>query len=78
MQHPFIGDLSDKSTEDLRSTISKLTTNLNFAYRTNNSALINQLLMVLDSYQTEYKKQMDNLFKKQNMQDKINIQSKEK
>ena len=56
MQHPFITDLSDKSLEDLSKTLSDLNTKLNFAYRMQNGALINQLTFAIESYNSEYKK----------------------
>lgn len=74
MQHPFIGDLSEKTLEELQNTISSLMEKLTFAYRTQNGPLINQLLMAVDSYKTEYNKKMDELIKKQDMQNKINIE----
>lgn len=74
MQHPFITDLSDKSLEDLQTTISDLMKKLNFAYRSGNQALIYQLNMVIESYRNEYGKKMDEMIKKQNIQNKINIE----
>jgi len=74
MQHPFITDLSDKSLEDLQNTISSLTNKLTFAYRMGNGALINQLLMAIDSYKSEYNKKMDDLISKQKIQTKISIE----
>lgn len=73
MQHPFINDLSDKSLEELQNVITGLNNKLTFAYRTQNGPLINQLLMALDSYRTEYNKKMDELIKKQKIA--INIQT---
>ena len=74
MRHPFINDLSDKSLEDLQTTISGLMSKLNFAYRMGNGPLINQLNMALESYKSEYAKKMDELINKQNMQNKIKIE----
>jgi hypothetical protein len=76
MTHPFITDLSNLSLEELQNKISELMNKLNFAYRTGNGPLINQLLMVIDSYKQEYSKKMDELIKKQNIQTKINIEKK--
>jgi len=76
MQHPFITDLSSKTLEELQQTITNLTGKLNFAYRTGNTALITQLRMAIDSYQTESSKRIDDLYKKQNAQKSINISSK--
>jgi len=77
MRHPFIHDLSDKTVDELQTTISGLMTKLSFAYRTNNVSLINQLNMVLESYKEEYKKKLDDLVEKQNINSKIQI-TKEK
>lgn len=78
MQHPFITDLSDKSLEDLSKTISDLNTKLNFAYRTQNGALINQLRMAIESYNSEYKKRIDELYKKNNVDKQIKISNDRK
>ncbi len=59
MQHPFISDLSDKSLDDLQKTVNDLNGKLNFAFRTGNVALIGQLRMVIESYQTEVSKRID-------------------
>jgi hypothetical protein len=74
MTHPFITDLSNLSLEEIQNKISDLMNKLNFAYRTGNSALIHQLLMVIDSYKLEYNKKMDDFIKKQNIQTNIKIQ----
>lgn len=73
MQHPFINNLSDKSLEDLQTTISDLTNKLTFAYRTQNGALIHQLQMVIESYKTEYNKKMDEMINKQKINTKVSI-----
>jgi hypothetical protein len=78
MQHPFITDLSNKSLEDLSKTLSDLNTKLNFAYRMQNGALINQLKMAIESYNGEYKKRMDEMYKKTNIEKQINISSDRK
>jgi len=67
MQHPFITDLSGKSLEDLSKAISDLNQKLNFAYRMQNGALINQLNMAIESYNVEYKRRMDEMYKKNNL-----------
>ncbi len=73
MQHPFINDLSNKNMEELQDTITKLNSNLNFAYRMQNQSMIQQLHMIIDSYKSEYDKRMDALYKKQNLDNRINI-----
>lgn len=77
MQHPFISGLSDKTLEELQTSITGLMGKLNFAYRMQNGPLIQQLNMALESYRTEYNKKMDELVKKQNITTKINIEKKE-
>lgn len=74
MEHPFINNISDKSLEDLQKTVSDLTTKLNFAYRTGNGPLINQINMALESYKNAYSKKMDELMNKQKFNTQINIQ----
>ena len=73
MEHPFIGDLNDKTLEEIQNTISKLTTKLTFASRMGNQHLMNQLMMALDSYKGAYQRKMDEAVSKQNIQAKINI-----
>ena len=73
MQHPFISDLSGKTMDELQNTINDLTKKLTYVYRSQNGPMIHQLLMVLDSYKTEYGKRMDELYKKQNLNNKINV-----
>jgi hypothetical protein len=78
MQHPFITDLSDKTIDELQNTINDLSKKLNFVYKTQNGPMINQLLMVLESYKLEYNKRIDEVYKKQNLQTKINISNENK
>ncbi len=75
MEHPFIVSLTDKSFEELQDTLSGLHSKLNYAYRTGNGALINQLQMVIESYRKEYNKRMDDMIKAQNINTKINIEN---
>jgi len=73
MSHPFISDLSDKTMEELQSTITQLLGKLTFAQRMQNRVMVNQLYMVIDSYKTEYNKRMDELLNKHNAGSKINV-----
>lgn len=73
MQHPFINDLSDKNIDELTKTLTDLQSKLNFAYRTQNHSLIKQLHMVIESYQAEHKVRMDTLYKKHNLENKIQV-----
>lgn len=76
MQHPFIQDLGDKNLEELQTTLQGLRSKLNFAYRMQNPALIQQLNMVIESYQIECNKRLDEIYKKQNMDRSINVSKK--
>lgn len=76
MQHPLIHDLTEKPLEELQKTITDLQGKLSFAYRTGNYALIQQINMVIESYQVESSKRLDAMYKKQNVQQSINISSK--
>lgn len=76
MEHPFINNLQDLSLEELQEKISDLTKKLNFAYRMQNSSMINQLNMAIESYKAEYSKKMDGLIKKQNINSQIKVEKK--
>lgn len=80
MEHPFVkqSDLKELSLEQLQEKMATLTQNLTFAYRTGNGPIINQAQMLLESYKTQYKIRMDELFEKQNIKNKINIESDKK
>jgi hypothetical protein len=75
MQHPFIHDLSDKSLDDLTKTLTDLQGKLTWARRSMNQPLIHQMQMVIESYNVEYQKRMDEMYKKQNIEGSINISS---
>ena len=72
MKHPFINNLEEKSLEELQKTISDLTLRLSQAARMRHPTLIPQIQMALESYKDEYKR-MDEIYKKQNLENKINI-----
>lgn len=76
MHHPFIGDLSSKTMEELAETISKLGNQIQWMYKTGRQDMVNQLNMALNSYKTEYVKRQKELWDKksgQNLSDKIDI-----
>lgn len=78
MEHPFINNLSSKTLEELQEGLSGLTSKLNFAQRTGNRALINQLMMAIESYRKEHAKKMDEMFTKNKINTQINIESQKK
>jgi hypothetical protein len=76
MEHPFLDRkaLSEKTLEELQTTLTGLMNKLTFAHRTGNRALIDQLHMVIESYRTEASKKLDEVMKKQNLQNQVSIQ----
>lgn len=75
MQHPFldINEISKLSLEEIQQKVSDLSGKLQFASRTRNAALMAQLHMVLETYQTAAAQKLDEVFKKQNIQNRINV-----
>ena len=76
MEHPFITDLSHLTIEQLQEKLTDIQGKLTFAYRTRNSALINQMTMVLESYKNAHTKKMDELIDKSKPKTKIDISTK--
>lgn len=74
IEHPFIQAPKDKSMEEIQNTLNDLYKKLNIAYRTGNSSLITQIQMAIETYKQEYSKKMDELFNKQKINNKINVQ----
>ena len=78
MEHPFLSttDLSELTLDEIQNKISDLTVKLNFAYQTNNQSLINQVGMVLESYNSARAQKLNDMFPKDkgdDHTDKINI-----
>jgi len=78
MEHPFLStnDLSELTLDEIQNKISDLTGKLNFAYQTNNQSLINQVGMVLESYNSARGQKLNDMFPKDkgdDHTDKINI-----
>lgn len=73
--HPFIGDLSEKSMEDLGNTINSLNKNLQFAFRRGNQQMVNQINMALNSYRGEYNRRQQEIWdkKSKDFEKKIDI-----
>ena len=76
MEHPFLDKkkLSEKTLEELQNTMTDLMNKLTFAHHIGNRPLINQLQMVIESYRTEASKKLDEVMKKQNLQNQVSIQ----
>ena len=75
VSHPFIGDLSGKSMDEIGEIISNLTKQLHFMQRMNKPEMISQLYMALASYRSEYQRRQQELWdkKSQTMDKKIDI-----
>jgi hypothetical protein len=54
--HPLISSLSDKTLDELLKTQNEFYKKINFAGKTGNTALINQLRMIINLYQEEINK----------------------
>jgi hypothetical protein len=78
MQHPFMPDISEKKLEELQESVNDLTGKLQFAYRMSNAPMIHQLNMVLDGYKAEIAKRLDELYKRQNLNQTIKISKEQK
>lgn len=64
MEHPLLEELSGLTLEEIQSKISDLNKKLAFAYQMNNQPMINQLNLIMGSYQEAYRKKMDELMPK--------------
>lgn len=75
MEHPFLASssLNDLTLDELQTKIGDLTGKLQWASRMGNAQLTGQLRMVLESYRTAYLRKSDEMFKKQNMGNIIDI-----
>ena len=78
MEHPFLNttDLAELTLDELQAKISELTGKISFAYQTNNQTLIEQIGMVLESYNSARAQKLSDIFPKNkgdHHTDKINI-----
>jgi len=66
MEHPFLDteEITKMKLEDIQSKVTELTSKLQFAYNTNNGALIHQLSMALESYNTAMQRKLSEMFPK--------------
>ena len=78
MEPPFLNttDLAELTLDELQAKISELTGKISFAYQTNNQTLIEQIGMVLESYNSARAQKLNDMFPKNkgdDHTDKINI-----
>jgi len=69
--------LSEKTLEEIQTSLTDLMNKLTFAHRIGNRPLINQLQMVIESYRNEASKKLDEVMKKQNIQGQVSIQKED-
>lgn len=75
VQHPFIGDLASKSSDDLMDTINRLNKQMQYMFRINRPEMVSQIQMALVSYRTEYQRRQQEMWDKkaQNLDKNIDI-----
>lgn len=80
MEHPFLTSqsLEDQSVEDLQLKISDLYKKMQTAYQLNNRALIYQVGMVLESYNTAYQKKISAALEKRNLGKNVLVETPKK
>lgn len=74
--HPFIGDLSNKTLDELLETITKLNKQQQYMFRLGKAEMVNQIGMAIASFQNEYNKRQKDMWDKktqQGMDKKIDI-----
>lgn len=73
--HPFVGDLSGKTTDEILETISTLGNRLQFMFKIGKHDMVRQLQMVLEAYRSEYQKRQNEIWakKSQELDKKIDI-----
>lgn len=64
----MIGDLSSKTLEELQETINNLNNKVAFMSRMHNQTMMNQLIMALNSYRSEYSKRQEEMWNKKSEQ----------
>ena len=75
--HPFMNldTVSELSIDELQVKIGELNKKLTTAYRMQNPQLVNQVRMVIEGYNQEYYKKINEQYKKLNLDKKIDISS---
>lgn len=63
MEHPLIGDIGNKTIEELGATINELYKKLGIAQRSGNGHLCNQLRMALETYNNIYQEKLRDSYK---------------
>lgn len=61
MEHPLLDEIKGLTLEEIQSKISDLNKKLAFAYTSGNQSLVNQINLVLGSYQEAYRTKMNEI-----------------
>jgi hypothetical protein len=64
MNHPFLGNLSDKSMDELSETISTLNNRLQYMFKLGKHDMVRQITMIIEGYKAEYAKRQRELWEK--------------
>lgn len=67
--HPFVGDLTDKTLEELSDKINDLNKKMNFMFAMGKHDMVRQVQMVLENYRSEYVKRQQELWNKKAAKD---------
>ena len=62
--HPFLGDLSGKTMDELAETISTLNNRLQYMFKLGKHDMVRQVSMVIEDYKLEYSKRQQELWEK--------------
>jgi hypothetical protein len=64
MDHPFIGDLSKKTVDELLDTINRLSKQQQYMFRLGKHDVVGQINMAIDSYRGEYSRRQQQMWDK--------------
>lgn len=64
MDHPFIGDLTAKTVDELLETINKLSKQQQYMFRLGKHSVVGQINMAIDSYRAEYSRRQQQMWDK--------------
>ena len=74
IEHPLLPTISDLTLEQIQNKLSDLNKRLTFAYRRQDPHLINQIQMLLNSYNNAYQTKLTEMLPPDNnFDDKIHI-----
>jgi hypothetical protein len=66
MEHPLITGIDDLTVDELQGKISELSKKLNFAQRSGNAQLANQIRMAIETFRNKYQQKMQAIQDNQN------------